>query len=60
MSTVKQELADLIQGQPEGSPQEAIVRALVFHVMFDRGLADSDPKRTIPNEGLAHRIRSWQ
>jgi hypothetical protein len=60
MSTVKEELTRLIQGQPEDSSREEIVRELAFHVMIERGLADSDAKRTISNEQMAHRIRSRQ
>ena len=60
MSTVKEELTSLIQGQPEDSSCEEIVRGLAFHVMVERGLADSDAKRTISNEQMAHRIRAWQ
>jgi hypothetical protein len=60
MSTVKEELTRLIQGQPEDSSREEIVRELAFHVMVERGLADSDAKRTISNKEMAHRIRSWQ
>jgi hypothetical protein len=60
MSTVKEELTRLIQGQPDDSSREEIVRELAFHVMVERGLADSDAKRTISNEEMARRIRSWQ
>ena len=60
MSTVKDELTRLIQGQPEDSSREEIVRELAFHVMVERGLADSDAKRTISNEQMGQRIRSWQ
>ena len=38
MSTVKEELTRLIQGQPEDSSREEIVRELAFHVMVERGL----------------------
>ena len=60
MSTVKEELTRLIQGQPDDSSREEIVRELAFHVMVERGLADSDAKRVISNEDMARRIRSWQ
>jgi hypothetical protein len=60
MSTAKEELSRLIQGQPDDSSREEIVRELAFHVMVERGLSDSDAKRTISNEEMAHRIRSWQ
>ena len=60
MSTVKEELTRLIQGQPEDSSGEEIVRELAFHVMVERGLADSDAKRAVSNEEMGRRIRSWQ
>jgi hypothetical protein len=60
MSTVKEELTRLIQGQPDDSSREEIVRELAFHVMVERGLADSDAKRTISNEEMERRIRAWQ
>jgi hypothetical protein len=60
MSTAKEELTRLIEGQPDDSSREEIVRELAFHVMIERGLADSDAKRTMSNEDMGHRIRSWQ
>lgn len=60
MSTAKEELTKLIQRQPDGSSPEEIVRELAFHVMVERGLADADAKRTISNEEMGRRIRSWQ
>ena len=60
MSTVKEELTRLIQGQPDDSSREEIVRELAFHVMVERGLADSDAKRAISNDEMGRRIRSWQ
>ena len=60
MSTAKEKLTRLIQGQPDDSSREEIVRELAFHVMVERGLADSDARRTISNEEMAHRIRSWR
>jgi hypothetical protein len=60
MATPKEELARLIQGQPEDSSREEIVRELAFHVMVERGIADSDAKRIISNDEMGRRIRSWQ
>jgi hypothetical protein len=60
MSAVKEELTRLIEGQPEDSSREEIVRELAFHVMVARGIADSDAKRTISNDEMARRIRAWQ
>ena len=60
MSTAKEELTRLVQAQPEDSSREEIVRELAFHIMVERGLADSDAKRAISNEEMARRIRSWR
>jgi hypothetical protein len=60
MSTAKEELTKLIQRQPDDSSGEDIVRELAFHVMVERGLADAEAKRTVSNEEMGRRIRSWQ
>ena len=59
MATAREELAKVIQSQPADSSHEEIVRELAFHVMVQRGLADSDAKRTISNAEMAQRIRTW-
>ena len=58
MSKAKAELTKLIEEQPEDSSREEIVRELAFHVMVQRGLADSDAGRVVSNEEMARRIRS--
>lgn len=58
-TTAREELARLVQAQPADSSREEIVRELAFHVMVQRGRADSDAKRTISNAEMAHRIRTW-
>lgn len=60
MSAAKQELKELLEQQPDDSSTEELVRELAFHVMVQRGLADSDAGRTISNEAMEHRIRSWR
>jgi predicted transcriptional regulator len=60
MSTAKEELTRLIETQPDESSSEEIVRELAFHVMVQRGLADSEAKRVISNEEMGRRIRSWR
>ena len=60
MSTAKEELTRLIQEQPDDRSPEDIVRELAFHVMIQRGLADSDAGRAISNEEMGRRIRSWR
>ena len=59
MATAKDELKTLLEQQPEDSSSEEIVRELAFHVMIQRGLADSDAGRTISNKEMDRRIRSW-
>jgi predicted transcriptional regulator len=60
MATPKEELRKLIEQQPEDSSYEELVRELAFDVMVRRGLQDSESGRTISNEEMRHRIRSWQ
>ena len=60
MATVKDELTKLIQDQPDDSTYDEILRELAFNLMVQRGLKDSDEGRTISNEKMEHRIRSWQ
>jgi predicted transcriptional regulator len=60
MSTAKDELARMLDQQPEDASSEQIVRELAFHVMVQRGLADSKAGNTLSNEEMQHRIRSWQ
>jgi predicted transcriptional regulator len=59
MSKAKEELTQFIKEQPEDSSREEIIRELAFHVMVERGLADSDAGRVISNDEMARRIRSW-
>ena len=59
MSSAKDELIKIIEGQPEDSSCEEIVRELLFHIMILRGLADADAGRVITDDEMARRIRSW-
>jgi predicted transcriptional regulator len=58
MATAKDELRSLLEQQPEDSSSEELVKELAFHVMIQRGLADSDAGRVSTNEELDRRIRS--
>ena len=60
MSTAKDELSKLLKNQPDDSSSEELVRELAFHVMVQRGLADSRAGRTISNDEMQRRIRAWQ
>lgn len=61
MSTAKEHLTKLIQIQPDDSSEtDIVVRELAFDVMVRRGLADANANRTISNNEIGRRIRSWQ
>jgi len=60
MSTAKEHLTKLIQIQPDDSSETDIARELAFDVMVRRGLADANANRTISNNEMGRRIRSWQ
>lgn len=60
MSSVKEQISEIIQAQPEDSTYEEILRELAFARMVDRGLEDSRQGRVISNEEMERRIRMWQ
>ena len=60
MGTAKEELQFVLDQQPEDSTAEELVRELALHLMIQRGLADSDAGRTISQDELERRIRSWR
>jgi hypothetical protein len=60
MPTTKEHIAEVIERQPEDSSYDEIVRELAFDLMVQRGLKDSDERRTISNEEMQSRIRTWQ
>lgn len=45
---------------PDDSSYDEILRELAFARMIEKGLADSLGNRTIGNEEMKHRIRTWQ
>jgi hypothetical protein len=60
MLTAKEHLTKLIENQPEDSSEADIVRELAFDLLVRRGLADAEATRTLSNEDMGRRIRSWQ
>ncbi len=52
-------LRKIIHGEPDDSSDDEVPRELAFARMVERGLEDSDEKRTISNEEMKHRIRTW-
>lgn len=60
MTTAKEEMIGIIKEQPEDSSYDELLRELAFKRMVDRGLDDARNGRTITNEDIERRIRSWQ
>jgi len=60
MLTDKERMTEIIDEQPDDSTYEEILRELAFGRMIDRGLKDSRAGRTISNEDMERRIRTWQ
>jgi hypothetical protein len=60
MATAKEHIAEIIKRQTDDSSYDDIVRELAFDLMVQRGLKDSDERRTISNEEMKRRIKTWQ
>ena len=60
MATAKEHISEIIRRQPDNSTYDDIVRELAFDLMVQRGLKDSDARRTIPNGEMERRIKTWQ
>ena len=59
MSTAKDQITEILKRQPDDSTYDEIVRELAFDLMVQRGLKDSDEGRTISNEEMERRIKTW-
>ncbi len=60
MRSAKEQMSKIIHEQPDDSSYDEVLRELAFARMVERGLKDSDAKRTISNEEMKHRIRTWE
>jgi hypothetical protein len=60
MASAKEEMTRIIQEQPDDSSYDEILRELAFARMIERGLADSQARRTISDAEMRRRIRTWQ
>jgi predicted transcriptional regulator len=60
MASAKEQMKAIIEQQPEDSSYDEILRELAFARMVERGLADSDARRTISHEEMGRRIKSWR
>ena len=59
MSETQEAIIEIIKEQPDDSSFDEIVHELAFARMIEPGLTDADAKRTITNEEMLRRIRSW-
>jgi hypothetical protein len=60
MPSAKEQIAKILQDQPDDSSYDEILRELAFARMVERGLADSDAGRTISHEEMGRRIKTWR
>ncbi len=58
--TVKEKMADIINELPDDSTYDEILRELAFRRMIERGLKNSSEEKTISNDEMGRRIKSWQ
>jgi len=58
--TIKEQMKELIEEQPDDASYDEIMRELAFARMVDRGLEDAREGRVISNEEMGRRIRLWQ
>ena len=60
MSTVKEQMFEVINNQPLDASYDEILRELAFERMVNRGLEDSRKNKTLSNDEIEQRIQSWQ
>lgn len=60
MATAKDHIAEILKRQPDDSSYDEIIRELAFDLMVQRGLRDSEECRTIRNEEMERRTKTWQ
>ena len=60
MPSAKEQMVRIVQEQPDDSSYDEILRELAFARMVDRGLADSQTGRTVSDEEMSRRIKSWR
>jgi hypothetical protein len=60
LATANEHISEIIKRQPDDSSYDDIVCELAFDLMVQRGLKDSDERRTISNEEMERRIKRWQ
>ena len=60
MPSAKEQIAKILQDQPDDSSYDETLRKVTLAQMVERGLADCDAGRTISHEEMGRRIKTWQ
>jgi len=60
MPSAKEQMVRIVQEQPDDSSYDEIFRELAFARMVERGLADSQTGRTVKNDEMSRRIKTWR
>jgi hypothetical protein len=60
MPSAKEQITHIVQEQPEDGSYDEILRELALARMIERGLEDSQAHRTLSDEEMRQRIRTWQ
>jgi hypothetical protein len=57
--TVKEKMAEIINELPDDSTYDEILREVAFRRMVEQGLKNSNEGKTIDNDEMERRIKSW-
>ncbi len=60
MSTAKDQIKQVLEGQPDDSSYDELLRELAFKRMVSKGLLDAKNGSTISNEDMERKIREWR
>lgn len=60
MPSAKEQIAKILEDQPDDSSFDELLRELAFARMIDRGLAGSEAGKVISHEEMGRRIKTWQ
>lgn len=60
MPSAKEQIVKIIQEQPDDSSYDEVLRELAFARMIERGLKDSEANKTISDEQMKRRIKTWR
>ena len=58
--SAKEQIAKILQDQPDDSSYDETLRELAFARMVERGTTDSDAGWTISHEEMGRRIKTWR